>query len=144
MNELPRRVRVAIALDRPRVVLIPARSLPFAFAMDKPNQWPREDGILLTTQDGEPAYFHGHTNDIYEHKGHPLPEVPDYEEEWSETGPVIERLMIAIGWSGDNVPDEKCWATVHGGPHGRGPTPLVAVCELILALEAAGQLEAML
>lgn len=76
----------------------------------------------------------------------------DYDTDWSATGPLIERYRIAI-----DVYDyeENAWYARFDVGHGHdgepfvmsgaeeatGPTPLLAVCNLILALAAAGKLE---
>lgn len=74
-------------------------------------------------------------------------ELPRYDTDWSATGPLIERYQIELEWKGK--PPE--WIASYGWqvgrlpPHvleGRGLTPLFAVCQLILALHAAGKLDA--
>jgi hypothetical protein len=72
--------------------------------------------------------------------------IPRYDLDWSATGPLIEKYGIATAryqagadwwasrWSRadirDPIPPVK----------GIGPTPLIAVCNLLLALSAAGKL----
>lgn len=75
--------------------------------------------------------------------------VPRFDIDWSETGPLIERLRLDLefhrngalwGATAYRVPveDSDDWSLVYG-PY--GATPLVAVCNLILVLKAAGRLE---
>jgi len=68
--------------------------------------------------------------------------VPRYDLEWAATGPLIERLGIDV-WL--DASDQHVWLARRGHfdgpcPEGGGPTPLTAVCNLILALHAAGKL----
>jgi hypothetical protein len=83
---------------------------------------------------------------------------PDYDIDWSATGPLIERLKINLlkGWASDNQAWHAC--TTDGDclefnrhakgrkdegynePEGNGPTPLLAVCDLILELHKQGKL----
>jgi hypothetical protein len=75
--------------------------------------------------------------------------VPRYDTEWSATGPLIEEYGIELARGGFG-PDDLPWlAAEHvcsdhdhnvSQPCGMGPTPLIAVCNLILALKAAGKL----
>lgn len=65
--------------------------------------------------------------------------LPHYDESWEDTGPLIERLHIDLFM--ERGGDHDFWIAQpaehrHGEEHGCGPTPLVAVCELILALRA--------
>lgn len=63
-----------------------------------------------------------------------------YDTDWSATGPLIEKYGIALeangreweAWTGPNEFMDT-WAD--------GPTPLIAVCNLLLALKEAGRLE---
>lgn len=73
--------------------------------------------------------------------------VPNYDTDWSATGPLIEKNGIAIfptseavlaktsfgRWTASILAFESCES---------GPTPLIAVCNLILALAEAGKLKA--
>jgi hypothetical protein len=59
-----------------------------------------------------------------------------YDTEWSVTGPLIEQYGISVFQYSDGV-----WeATAESRVGGNGEIPLVAVCNLILALHAAGKL----
>jgi hypothetical protein len=75
-----------------------------------------------------------------------------YDTNWRATGPLIERLSVMLA---PGATDDGQWMAVtgfggHHGPgwvdsvigdeKGYGPTPLVAVCHLILALHAEGKL----
>ena len=63
--------------------------------------------------------------------------VPRFDTDWSATGPLIERLDIAM-W-----PQSDGWAAeVKLETRAIGATPLIAVCNLILALHASGKLPA--
>lgn len=79
--------------------------------------------------------------------GEPAKEVPRFDIDWSATGPPIERLRIQFWAQPYDEPRPELWyagiPTARGSSlHAEGPTPLIAVCNLILALKAAGQLEA--
>lgn len=72
--------------------------------------------------------------------------VPRYDTDWSATGPLIEQYEITVGVAAYNLK----WAatTKHLGseewnhPHADFyDTPLLAVCDLILALKEAGKLK---
>jgi hypothetical protein len=76
--------------------------------------------------------------------------VPRYDTDWSATGPLIEKYRIAM-WTagpvgellGDGHDRWRCNSDDNGlqleGSE-VGPTPLIAVCNLILALHEAGKL----
>lgn len=69
-----------------------------------------------------------------------LPRLVRYDTDWSATGPLIERYGIDL----TKLLGSHCWLA-EGQPDGwldsaEGPTPLLAVCNLILALHAAGKL----
>lgn len=75
--------------------------------------------------------------------------IPRYDTDWSAAGPLIERIREEgwmVGVSSDNGDEWIAWKDDIGQfrPHetyrGRGPTPLLAVCNLLLALKAAGKL----
>ena len=76
--------------------------------------------------------------------GEPPKEVPRYDTDWSATGPLIERFRLEV------IPtphESKAWlaATEINAQHKDnrlGQTPLIAVCNLILALSEAGKLAA--
>lgn len=76
-----------------------------------------------------------------------LERIPRYDEDWRETGPLIEKLRIDLRWHDakyglkephwmatryESAPDDED-AAWH-------PSLLVAVCALILALHASGKL----
>lgn len=71
-----------------------------------------------------------------------LEKIPRYDEDWRETGPLIERLA----WGLHRMLNDETWIAAPRGAHPRGvagigPTPLIAVCNLILSLSAAGRLD---
>ena len=70
--------------------------------------------------------------------------IPRYDADWSVTGPLIEEYQLAIGPQRVLKDGKRSWqALAWGVKHGAsmsGPTPLVAVCRLILALKKAGKL----
>jgi len=84
----------------------------------------------------------------------PLPDlcVPRYDTDWLVTGPLIERhgMEFMHIWPGDRGQAGfwwSCWrsADARGSQRDRqlegiGETPLIAVCNLILALSEAGRL----
>lgn len=65
--------------------------------------------------------------------------IPRYDTDWSATGPLIERYRILLV----TAPDWGDWtARAHDSLlQARAATPLIAVCNLIIALAAAGKLE---
>jgi hypothetical protein len=63
--------------------------------------------------------------------------VPRYDEDWSATGPLIEKYGLALH---PGLPRAATDADQRLA--GEGDTYLIAVCHLILALHAAGKLEA--
>lgn len=76
---------------------------------------------------------------------------PRYDTSWEATGPLIERYAIDLSWHPANEDgDSERWLAVAWIPIRKGvpvevkkvegPTPLIAVCELILKLAAAGKL----
>mgnify|MGYP000884990453 FL=1 len=73
--------------------------------------------------------------------------VPRYDLDWSATGPLIERFKLNLyPWSdGSWVADSDfsaATAVLSVDMEGSGATPLIAVCNLVLALAAAGKLDA--
>jgi hypothetical protein len=83
------------------------------------------------------------------------PCVPRYDTDWSATGALIERYGISLAlhhrppteWVAFVNTIGLAWGEDCFGLDGYaddfeyGPTPLVAVCNLILAMKAAGKLE---
>lgn len=72
-------------------------------------------------------------------------QAPRFDIDWSVTGPLIERLGLCLTWesngrkivrwhASDNVPDQARDLE-------SGPTPLVAVCRLLLMMKAKDRLE---
>lgn len=72
--------------------------------------------------------------------------VPRYDTDWSATGPLIEKYGICLTWwaergrivrwdASDNIPEQSQHLE-------SGPTPLVAVCNLLLTLAQNGSLAA--
>jgi hypothetical protein len=80
-----------------------------------------------------PVYY-----SLYE--GGDTPPVRRYDTDWSATGPLIEKYQACIEacsdgyWSAYNFPAGMSKIETFGA------TPLIAVCNLILALKASGQL----
>lgn len=69
--------------------------------------------------------------------------IPRYDTDWSATGPLIERLRLWVQpCDHDGKPSH--WVSYSDlddfDAEPIGPTPLVAVCLLILSLHAAGKL----
>jgi hypothetical protein len=60
----------------------------------------------------------------------------DYSTDWSETGPLIELYSISLAYT-----PERWWAVNPNIRSQEGPTPLIAVCNLILALKETGRLK---
>jgi hypothetical protein len=141
MSKKPLHVRVALVVDDLHIVAVPAKSLPFSFAPNGPPSFPRQDSYLLMTKDEVPVYFDGgHPNDIYVcADGRNLPLVPRYDLEWEHGGPLVEEYGIGLDF--EPVEERKYrWRARREGESIFGPTPLIAVCNLILALKAAGKL----
>lgn len=67
--------------------------------------------------------------------------VPRYDTDWAATGPFIERFGIDVTQVGVPVKEYGWHAEVFGEGLGGGATPLVAICNLLLVLHAAGKLE---
>lgn len=83
---------------------------------------------------------------------------PNYDTDWSVTGPLVEKYEIGLREDGCGYRQEERWlaeADYYGPPidesdkeyggrwasaQSRGPTPLIAVCNLILELGKAGKL----
>ena len=79
--------------------------------------------------------------------------IPHYDSDWSATGPLIEKYPITLGRFAKWFQNGQWFAILPGEsehPHdfdnaaaraeAHGPTPLIAVCNLILALHKAGKL----
>jgi hypothetical protein len=76
----------------------------------------------------------------------------NYDTSWSATGPLIERLGIAFAWT-DGSCHVGCpagWVAIQRSrpadsfdplTEGLGETHLIAACELVIALSAAGKLQ---
>jgi hypothetical protein len=77
--------------------------------------------------------------------------IPRYDTDWSATGPLIEKFGITVTpgsclglfkspWVAARNFVAECdgWASEEDAA---GPTPHLAICNLILALKAAGKLE---
>lgn len=76
--------------------------------------------------------------------------VPRYDTDWSATGPLIEKYRICIEaglHGGHHSKPWSAWLNRHSpairdydGEAADGPTPLIAVCRLLLALHEGGKL----
>lgn len=83
---------------------------------------------------------------------HSFDHIPPFDTSWEVTGPLLERYTIELHyWFPESGPRQWC-ASLDGhysvtgivdyeGEAGYGATPLLAICNLILALSAAGKLE---
>ena len=72
--------------------------------------------------------------------GHKEP-IPRYDTDWSAAGPLIEKYEIHLHTGWHACLDLGCEAgEFEHGPVGSGETPMLAVCDLILALAAANKL----
>jgi hypothetical protein len=71
-------------------------------------------------------------------------DVPRYDTDWAATGPLIEKYEITLVPNRRSVYDTPPWwvagDAVSGGEVVSAPTPLAAVCNLILTLHQAGKL----
>lgn len=71
--------------------------------------------------------------------------MPRYDTDWSATGPLVERYRIGICEINTNFPELRWWAGLGRGPGGSypsalAPSPLLAICHLILVLRNTGKL----
>jgi hypothetical protein len=74
----------------------------------------------------------------------------EYDTDWSATGPLIEKYRIELEWERPITPARDfVWTASWGQQIGHltpviysasDTTPLIAVCNLLLALHAAGKL----
>lgn len=77
-------------------------------------------------------------------KGNDRPQcIPRYDTDWSATGPLIEKYRIRLWTYGDE--ETSYWLAAaaghrEAGTNNPGDSPLIAVCNLILALKEAGKL----
>lgn len=79
-------------------------------------------------------------------------DVPRYDTDWSATGPLIEKHRVSLvaysdgAWEAVNGHSSETYSRPGGGENvhlkhlGIGATPLLAVCNLLLALHEAGKL----
>jgi hypothetical protein len=69
--------------------------------------------------------------------------IPRYDTDWSATGPLIERYRLDVSPAKDGwlATSDLPYAATGGWGQAAGPSPQVAVCNLLLALKAAGKLE---
>lgn len=133
--------------DKPLHVRV-AEALGWSAWLSKQDYW------IITEPDGtrhEDGY--GQPNPKFDPQtGEQLPprqwwdeyDPPRYDTDWSATGPLIERLGICLTWESDGRQIDR-WNASDNIPEQAqdiesGPTPLLAVCNLILALSAAGKL----
>jgi hypothetical protein len=105
---------------------------------------------LCACRKGERVFPHG--TELSD--GYVASAVARYDTDWAATGPLIEKYRLFVGRYADWSHDGRWYAmqTVAGYPESMpgkderlertGTTPLEAVCHLILALKAAGKLEA--
>lgn len=79
-------------------------------------------------------------------EGSSLVEIPRYDLDWAVTGPLIEKYGILVGKFPPYTFDGKWYACLPGSEspyvqaEAHAPTPLVAVCNLILQLHKTGKL----
>ena len=70
---------------------------------------------------------------------------PRFDLDWGVTGPLVERFKITLreiyGWYAYSEFDIIC-GEVEWDERVEGPTPLLAICELILLLGKRGKLDA--
>ena len=137
MTEKPLNVQVAEALGHKvrrlgpctSCVQMPTDGGELPSAVEKPHyhwemwrefEWEAPDGIWVT--------------------------VPNFPKDWSATGPLIEKHEINIdlrgaGWCATSFYNQEILAGHKADPQ-FGPTPLIAVCHLILKLAEEGKLHA--
>src|SRR5687767_11117948 len=70
--------------------------------------------------------------------------IPRYDTDWAATGPLIERFRIDVDSDAGWIARMSIDSELHDGRRDvrgkRGDTPLLAACNLILALSSAGKL----
>lgn len=144
-DEKPLHVRTAEALGWTEIVhFTPAKSSVIA------PVW------AGTPPEGYEHWKHGITEADFVHfksGGPPRRTIPRYDTDWSATGPLIEKYALLLNPPGRNL---SFWVVgtgtklgdpregenqIEGGTVSAGSTPLIAICNLILALKAAGKLE---
>lgn len=80
-----------------------------------------------------------------------MDEAPRYDTDWSATGPLIEKYGLTLAKREDAeewlAAPRQSYLDEHDGylayvtrPFALGPTPLLAVCNLIFLLKEAGKL----
>ena len=101
----------------------------------------RGDGLMLCECDGQT-----HGQDEPDEHGDRWP-LRHYDTDWSVTGPLIEKYGVLLyrgdyGWNAYAGEVRECLEELYlpGDDFATGPAPLVAACNLILALHAAGKL----
>lgn len=71
---------------------------------------------------------------------------PHYDTDWSATGPLIEKYGFWLRQLDQTLSGPQPWDAFRNDdltfPRGFGPTPLLAVCNLIVRLAEAGILKA--
>lgn len=144
-DEKPLHVQVAEALGvKPRRSWAVMNRAEDAYFIDFDREYEAEADVA--------DHLRRYPNGLYAQEGAHVVEqlhYPFFDTDWAATGPRLERLR-AEGW---NVvlqcENGGHWYAYysdigHNAPYvqveGRGDTPLVAVCRLILALSAAGRL----
>lgn len=72
--------------------------------------------------------------------------IPHYDTDWSATGPFIEKYGFWLRQLDQTLSGPQPWDAFRNDdltfPRGFGPTPLLAVCNLIVRLAEAGILKA--
>ena len=100
------------------------------------------------------TYFPGPGNHAGVWKGYPAgledggwAPIPRYDTDWNATGPLIEKYGVWLHPCDCGEPKEHHWTAnseldAFESDGGDGKTPLIAVCNLILALKESGKLAA--
>jgi hypothetical protein len=133
----PLRVRVAEALGDD---LGPCPAHFVCADEDEPSQWRCDCGATGSYGHPGPQCF-----------AHDRPALR-YDTDWSATGPLVEKHGIGVFMPDEYNRTDGEWIAVYGGVHGWddgsvcadidafGPTPLIAVCNLLLALKEKGKI----
>lgn len=93
-------------------------------------------GWIQIKKEGHWSWWLGVAPEYADLSGARLSHIPDYTTDWRVTGPLMERYQISVFKYSDGE-----WAARDGDRQGGdGKTPLLAVCNLLVALGAAGRL----
>lgn len=145
----PLHVKVAFIMSDGRRVTEPSSDDPLHVQVARALGWTRitPDGTWEWTATkprvpvDTPGWAGSHPQDD-SHMRNAL--VPRYDTDWAATGPLIQRYRIGFSPDAPDSPGQILAYYEGAGSEwveGKGPTHLIAACNLLLALHAAGKLE---